>query len=507
MALFYNKLKKVYKTEVPSEGLAVFRIAYASVLFFEIVQMFYFRKLIFDPIPYIEYAEINLTFVLICWLIALLSLALGLFTRYCTIINLVLSLGTFSVFRTYEYHLDWSLIGVNFLLPFLPLSKSLSLDNVLNNKLGTGSKSFNMNTSLLYYLLPPLVGIGLIYFDSIFWKFASPMWLKGLGFWLPTSLPQNTYMDLSFVLNIKPISLFLGYLTLIFELVFIFLIWSKRARPILLIIGVGLHLGILIAYPIPLFALGITSIYTLLVPPSFWRNLFNLKANQENLQNHDKEEPSPKCFSTSTVTAINNIKFKFIYGFIIYCIVAQSLCILNTPLIGKTFGLIGLHDVNNKIISITQPLLTLNKQILGIANHGVFLDQHFIGYNHLIAVTYVDDENKKEVWLPIITPKGQVSYYNTGKQWAKWTWRTNKTKIEQELLAKGIEKFTAFWAHKNNVELDSATFKVKVKKIIIPTEWEKDFLKDQMDNPWTTVGEATWVNNKFSANIPIIENL
>ena len=515
MAFLYNTLKKVYNKKVPSEGLAVFRIAYGIVLFLEVLQLLYFKSLIFDSIPYIKPVEINLTPALFAWLVALLCLILGLFTRYTTVVNLVLSLATFSGFRTFEYHLDWSLIGVNFLLPFLPLSKSWSLDNLIQKKVYNIEENQRSITSQLYYYLPVLLGIGLVYFDSIFWKLGSTMWINGLGFWLPSSLPQNTYLDLTPILNLKFLSISLGYVTLFFEFLFIFFIWNKKFRPILLIMGIGLHVGILIAYPIPLFALGIISIYLLLVPPIFWKKIISkakeLLSVSNDIQNvhykyvnnfysaklHNKEKDLPKH---------NNYQYNLIYVFIIYCFLSQSLCLLNTPLTNIAFHKIELLNISQKTYSLFQPITTLNKVLLGITNHDVFLDVHFTNYNHIIAVTYLD-KNGQEEWLPIITKSGQVSYFNTGKQWAKWTWRVNNPHINQQTLINGIERFTAFWAGKNNINLKDATFYIKVKKIDTANKWEKDFLRKQMAKPWINAGKVKWENQQFSASIPLIETL
>src|SRR5690606_37108564 len=63
----------------------------------------------------------------------------------------------------------------------------------------------------------------------------------------------------------------LGYLTLLFEMSFLFLFWIKKMRIPLAIIGVGLHIGILIFFPIPFFAFGFVALYILMVPTKVWK--------------------------------------------------------------------------------------------------------------------------------------------------------------------------------------------------------------------------------------------
>ena len=40
-------------------GLAVFRIVYSAVLIAEVAQLFYFRALVFDRVPYLAPSEIG----------------------------------------------------------------------------------------------------------------------------------------------------------------------------------------------------------------------------------------------------------------------------------------------------------------------------------------------------------------------------------------------------------------------------------------------------------------
>lgn len=156
----------------------------------------------------------------------------------------------------------------------MPLNCTLSADRLIKKVRNSNSRfqyEPEKKVSKLYYFLPVYVAIGLVYFDSVFYKTTSSFWMEGLGMWRPASLPQfNLYGD-NFSLNSQWFSKFLGFTTLIFETVFIFLFWYRPFRIPFLILGIGLHLGILIFFPIPWFALGVIAIYFLLVPISFWK--------------------------------------------------------------------------------------------------------------------------------------------------------------------------------------------------------------------------------------------
>jgi len=292
---------RLYDKKISGLGLSMFRIAYSLVLLAEIIQFYYFRHLIFDKVPYLDPAEINFGIPIAIWGISVIFILIGLFTRTATIINYLLSLILIGSINTYEYHMFYAYMGINFLLLFLPVSRNLSLDRLIVKYRYSNTKfAYNPPTdvSVLSYYVPILVGIAFVYFDSVLFKYTSTFWRNGLGFWLPTSVPVNVYIPLQTLLNIKFLVLALGFLTLIFETVFLFTFFKKKWRIPLLIIGLGLHLGILVAYPIPWFALGMCSIYLLMVPVRWWKSLFREKETAKPVITFYYDGECPLCNRT-----------------------------------------------------------------------------------------------------------------------------------------------------------------------------------------------------------------
>lgn len=275
----YKKVfKKIFNEKVDAVGLSLFRMFYAIILFCELKQLYSFRHVLYDKEPFSLIGELDVSFLFKFWFIVVLMLLIGLFTRLATILNYIFSVIIFSSAITFEYHVFYAYVGINFLLLFLPVSRVLSLDSLLQKlKYTTLGKPFQVDRKILKinYVVPVFVAIGLVYFDSIFHKFSSKMWMDGLGVWLPSSLPMITWNDTSFLLNQKWLMLFLGYLVLVFETVFIFLFWFKKFRFPFFLLGTFFHFGILIAYPIPWFALTVIAVYLLMVPVSYWKKLFS----------------------------------------------------------------------------------------------------------------------------------------------------------------------------------------------------------------------------------------
>ncbi len=253
-------------------GLAAFRIVYGLVLWAEVAQLFSFRRLVFDEIPYLSRPDLGVDFCLGLWLVAVSAIVVGYHTRLACVLNYAFSVFLFGSFTTYEYHADHVYTVVNLLLIFTPVARRLSVERWMAARRSAQIEG-QETVSIWHYHTLILAGAGLVYFDSFFWKIVDPMWREGLGVWLPMSLPHDTWLPanwLSRLLNRHWLMLAASYMTLALEFAFIFMMWSRRLKLPLLAIGLGFHVGILIAFPIPLFALVMISLYVLLVPPEWW---------------------------------------------------------------------------------------------------------------------------------------------------------------------------------------------------------------------------------------------
>jgi predicted DCC family thiol-disulfide oxidoreductase YuxK len=571
-----------------------------------------------------------MTPVFFFWMATILFILFGLFTRFAAIINYVLTVVVVGTITSYEYHMFYSYLITNFLLIFLPASRTLSLDRLLV-KLKYSNTRFRYNppttVSALSYQVPVFLGVGLVYFDSLFFKYTSPLWMNGLGLWLPSSMPQAVLLDVSPLLNFKYLALGLGYLTLAFETIFLFVFWRKKWRLPLLIIGLGLHFGILICYPIPFFALGVSAMYLLMVPVSWWQKVFKRKSHSTNtikfyydgecplcnrtrvalnhfdssnriqfltVQENAASEPALKNIAEETLltdihsvdnngrvrkgldtyisvlnaiwylkplswflrvpgiyhlgkkiykhVAINrntercteancgyvvpnlptgddkfkilsnltlrDLKFKGVTIGLAFFVLLQFFTTFNSPLLKITRQKLGIGTKPVVRISekIAYEIEDFSKIFFGITHHGVFMDRHFNGYNHSIAVVYKAPDGK-ERWLPIFDKNGTPGNYIFGPLWVKWTFRVNGPTIDQEKLAIGIRDFTAFWAHQNNVSLANAVFAIKVKKNREPKVWEYDFLKKELSNPWLDGGTVIWEDEVFKSAVREIEQM
>lgn len=587
----------------------------------------YFLRLLSDPIPFIEIGIIDLRYAYTLWLLILFFLLIGFKTRVMAVANYVLMVALLSSLTTFQYHFDYASITLGLFLVFFPSNQTYSIDSLIQKIKG---KPFKVETRQLYYFLVIFFTLGIVYIASMSNKLTSWMYLNGLGVWLPASMPQNAYLDLTTILNWKYFMLFLGYMVLVYESLFCFLFFRKKWRIPLLIVGSGLHLGITFAYPIPEFGL-ICAVGLIFLMPLRWFNwkpkfgflksfeirvffdgkcrlcqgtkiavkhfdffdliqfveiqelpedhtlftktdrtsllksMFSLSVknkakdgiysyrriflriwftiplglllylpgishlgqfiykkvadNRYKVCNEDSCEieltstaiPIKNENETPELSIVRNFKVGAIFAVSIFLILIQVFFTIkddySVQLLAKKMGRedIVLDFRGNHTADSFGRYWT---KLTGMSAHGVFLyERHFKNYDHLVAITY-QEKDGNEKWVPLYRPNGLVGSYNMDRFWLKWNFRSNSRNCNNEELATGIKLFTAYWAGKNSIPLDTARFNVKVKFYDPINGWEHNYLKKQLEKEWHNVGYVEYLNNEyFTDSLPIIEDL
>jgi hypothetical protein len=202
---------------------------------------------------------------------------------------------------------------------------------------------------------------------------------------------------------------------------------------------------------------------------------------------------------------VRTVKIFFTALFIGWIIISQLVMIQSSLLMNDIYT--KLNIPKNTLRYINGGGVSLYKSIFypftGLSQHAVFMDYHFQNYNHTVAIAYQD--NNDEIFLPMIDEKGQASWYNSGRQWVNYSFRVSNKNFYPEQYADGVKKYIYFWAHKNDIDLSNATFKVKYKYNEVPYHWEKDLLKKGLNKHWQEAGTLGWKNGRFYANIIDIE--
>ena len=159
------------------------------------------------------------------------------------------------------------------------------------------------------------------------------------------------------------------------------------------------------------------------------------------------------------------------------------------------------NPVINNISNASNALLMVSQTFFGITPHALYLHDHFAGYDHILAITYTD-QNGNERWLPFVNEQGRLLAPNWGRVHSMWANIAVTPNIDNTRLQKFIMKVTAFWGQKIGLDINQTIFHIKLKKISAPSYWVHDQLHKNMASQWVTIGSAKWVNNVFSFNLP-----
>ena len=162
--------------------------------------------------------------------------------------------------------------------------------------------------------------------------------------------------------------------------------------------------------------------------------------------------------------------------------------------------------ITNTLASVSNSLIMISQSFVGITPHALYLHDHFEGYNHLIAITYLDSQGNEQ-WLPFVTPEGRLAAPNWGRVHSMWANIAVTPNIDRHRLHKFIMKVTAFWGIKSELELNDTTFNIKLKKISAPDKWTKDLLNNNLSGTWETIGTAKWHNKDINITAPNDLNL
>ena len=153
-----------------------------------------------------------------------------------------------------------------------------------------------------------------------------------------------------------------------------------------------------------------------------------------------------------------------------------------------------LSGVSNSLIMVTQAFV-------GITPHALYLHDHFEGYNHLLAITYIDKEGNEQ-WLPFINKQGRMLSPNWGRVHSMWANIAVTPNIDRHRLHKFIMKVTAFWGIKSELELNDTLFYLKLKKTQAPNYWVKGLLNNNLSGKWQTIGTAKWREKEITITAP-----
>ncbi len=267
-----------------THSFALFRILFCLITLAIIKEVYFFAPILFDSVEGIGRNPFPARLFLALWSLSVFMLCIGFKTPIFATVNYfftIIATAFFSNTNTGTFNDDLLRIG-SFLIIFMPISRSFSVDAFINQlHYKTPPKKQTLYYNYFFFIF---LSLGMMYFGSGLTKSYSDMWNRGLGLWIPSSMPHNHWNEI-YTLYIDHYWLVtsLSWLVVTFELSFIFLLLYKPFHWIVATIGIGFHLGIAIIFPFPIICIGPIIFYSLFIPNRFWKWLSIKMESQQKI--------------------------------------------------------------------------------------------------------------------------------------------------------------------------------------------------------------------------------
>ncbi len=252
------------------------------VLFFSHKETIIPQKLQFLFTEYFDYLNPLYTFlensnnislfyntVVYLYVIVLIFLILGIFTRFTAIIATILQLVIFKSMAVYNFGYDHFLTMSLFYCIIFPVGKVNSIDNYIFKKNNVIKLNFNYQKIIQYHLT-------LVYVFSGLAKIVSKSWWDGEAMWRAVSTVYDSYFKIPAI-----ILAIVGIITILTETFYPLLIKFKKTRKFTIFSMISMHACIAIMLELPFFA-GIMIIWNI---TSYYDYFFKPKIVEEISKN------------------------------------------------------------------------------------------------------------------------------------------------------------------------------------------------------------------------------
>lgn len=201
------------------------------------------------------------------FLLLLFFCAIGFMTRISTIAAFFLHLMFLNRNMSVMFGVD--MIGT-FYLFYMCFTRS-NVRFSVDSRFGWAARSQSLPSHIAWRLMQ--LQLCVIYAFSGLEKLKGTRWWDGSALWDVLSIGNMQRWDLSFVAHVPLILAANVYLVLFWEIYFPVLIWNKKLKNVMLLMGVGLHIGIFLFMNLPSFGFMMISFYVLFLDPEDLRSI------------------------------------------------------------------------------------------------------------------------------------------------------------------------------------------------------------------------------------------
>lgn len=279
-----NAWDKFFFEEKPTEGMALFRIIWMSMIFIYFLidlgnsQDFYgphallSQNTVRDQFPFLHANIFNLfrpsyetvNGIMLVYALSIVASIFGLFTRYSLILALILMTSLHQRNIWLLSSSEMLMRAITLMLVFSPCGHSLSVDALL----GRYFQDFRKKTlSPVWALRLIQIQISVVYLWTVWHKLQGETWLNGTAVYYATRLDSMANFTVPVLMDSLIFLKLMTWGTLLVELSLGTLIWFKKFRRPVIVTGILFHLGIQYIMSIPFFELYMMALLINFVSP------------------------------------------------------------------------------------------------------------------------------------------------------------------------------------------------------------------------------------------------
>jgi len=195
--------------------------------------------------------------------------AAGLWTRVTSVLSLVIAISYAHRAPMATFGLDQINILICLYLCLAPCGAFFSLDSVLRHRSGGPPPGTSMAAGIVRRLLQ--VHVAVLYLSAGIAKLKGETWWDGTAIWLGAANLEYQSNSLLWLAWHPRLVDLLTHMTLLWELTFVAFVWKPVFRPLVLLVGVTIHLGIGLFLGMWTFGLVMICTYIAFLPPGLFR--------------------------------------------------------------------------------------------------------------------------------------------------------------------------------------------------------------------------------------------
>jgi len=177
-----------------------------------------------------------------------------------------------------------------------------------------------------------------------------------------------------------------------------------------------------------------------------------------------------------------------------FLMLAIVLQVNSTLQFGVFFRINGGHattEIGQVLEGISNSFLLVSHAFLGITPHALYMHDHFVGYEHILAIAYKDKQGQ-EHFLPFVNEEGRIIAPNWGRVQCWWANIAVTPHIKLKRFEKALMQVTAFWGEKEGLDVRNTEFILKMKDVRVPMDFVPNLRAYNLSQPWKNIGTVRW---------------